>query len=281
MKGIFILFTSIVFVSLHAQQLHFQNEPVEAIEISAFIKTHQWGWKDTTCDKQACCSIIFQEQTQSYQLSAYEKSKCSSRYQRSKQVEKVKTLSKSKFISNKLLSDLLKSFEAGTITPFSKNCGISKEQFDNLTNQDNLLKIIKKHKLKKNVLPTKFNNAEIVEISNVVQNIDTFELYLTTRIAKPTINKPINKSNRFVITINTRNDEYQFSASLIMSSYQPWHVVKSGKPLSIQVLNFNTHQLLGTLLPKSFLLRDSLLPSALIEDYLLRNLIRMGFIWNC
>ena len=47
------------------------------------------------------------------------------------------------------------------------------------------------------------------------------------------------------------------------------------------ILNFNIHRALAAILPESFLLRGSLLPEALIEDYVLWCIKRRGFIWEC
>jgi len=238
------------------QALTFHNEMVESIEISAHISALQANGKGKTQGKQEYYTIVFNEQTKSYQLSAYKKSKYTVTFQPPSRVEKIKILSKAKLMNRELLSDLLQSFEAGTIAPNSRNCGISKEQFDALTSQKNILKIINKSHLKKNVLPTKFNKTEISEIAAIAQNRDTFDLYLSTRFTNPNFIKPVGTDNSFEIIIKTKHREYQFEASFMNPYKQPWRVVKSDKYESMTILNLKIHQALLALLPESFLLRD-------------------------
>lgn len=281
MPKILILFALIFCSDLVAQTLTFNNEPVDAIEISAYISARQANGKGTTQGKQEIYTIVFNEQTQSYQLSAYKKSKYTITFQPPSRVEKIKILSKAKFMNRELLSDLLQSFETGTIAPNSENCGVSKDQFDELTSQKSILKIIKKGNLKKSVLPTKFNTTEIAEIATIVQNRDTFDLYLSTRFTNPNFINPVGTDNSFEIIIKTKHREYQFEASFMNPYKQPWRVVKSDKHESMTLLNLKIHHALVALLPESFLVRDSILPEALIEDYVLWCMKKMGFIWEC
>lgn len=281
MPKILILFALIFCSDLVAQTLTFNNEPVDAIEISAHVSTRQANGKGKTLGKQEYYTIVFNEQTKSYQLSAYKKSKYTVTFQPPSRVEKIKILSKAKLMNRELLSDLLQSFEAGTIAPNSGNFGISKEQFDALTSQKNILKIIKKNKLKKHISPTKLNTTEISEIAAIAQNRDTFDLYLSTRFTNPNFIKPVGTDNSFEIIIKTKHREYQFEASFMNPNKQPWRVVKSDKHDTMTILNLKIHQALVAILPESFLLRDSILPEALIEDYVFWCMKKMDFIRDC
>jgi hypothetical protein len=275
-----LLLFSIFFCSdLVAQTLNFNNEPVDAIEISAHISARQANGK--TSGKQDFYSILFNEQTKSYQLSVYKKTKYIVTFQPPSRVTKIRILSKSKILNRDLLSDLLQSFEVGTMAPNSENCVISKNQFDALTSRKSILNIIKTKKLKKHLSPIKLNNAEIAQIATTAQNLDTFDLYLSTRFANPTFANPVGTDNSLEVIIKTKFGEYQYQASFINPYKQPWIVLLSTKQASMTILNFNIHRALAAILPESFLLCDSLLPEALIEDYVFWCMKRRGFIWEC
>jgi hypothetical protein len=274
-----LLFTLIFCTHLVAQTLTFNNEPVDAIEISAHLSARQANGK--TSGKQDFYSILFNQQTKLYQLSVYKKTKYTLTFQPPSRVEKIKIVSKAKILNRDLLSDLLQSFEAGTIAPNSENYGIPKNQFDALTSTKSILKIIKTKKLKQHLSPIKLNKAEIAQIATTAQNRDTFDLYLSTRFANPTFTKPVGTDNSFEVTIKTSVGAYQFEASVVNPYKQPWIVLKSNNQASMTILNFNIHRALAAILPESFLLRGSLLPEALIEDYVSWCMKRRGFIWEC
>lgn len=276
MPKILILFALIFCSDLVAQTLTFNNEPVDAIEISAHVSARHANGKGKTQGKQELYTIVFNEQTQSYQLSAHKKSKYTITFQPPSRVEKIKILSKVKFMNRELLSDLLQSFETGTIAPNSENCGVSKDQFDELTSQKSILKIIKKNKLKKHISPTKFNTTEIAEIARIVQNRDTFDLYLSTRFKNANFGISIGSDNSFVAKIITNKRTHHFEAKFPSPYKQPWLIVNSGNPTEMSMLNFGIHKALVAFLPKGFLLRETLLPTALVEDYVLWYLKRWG-----
>jgi hypothetical protein len=113
---------------------------------------------------------------------------------------------------------------------------------------------------------TKEQNTEFF---NGCKSIDTFNIYLTARFDTSGYVMVTDYSNTINIWISTNKAEYRFEGKYPNPVKQPWYNHSdTSQTFGLAILNLEINQSLCELLPKDFLLKETISNEALVNDYI-------------
>jgi len=277
--GLLILKTS------SGQQLVFRGFPVDSISISSSSGYYHFDKKGTTTGTEDLYLIAFDRKSQNYSVVDYKRISILNTCEPDTATRKVKHLTKDRgrLLSNTLLDSLLTAFNLRFNKPTFSRIGYDKQQFLSLTDEKHVRNVAKAYKQDWNFrmkYSTKEENALIFE---GCQNIDTFDLFLTTRFDTSGYIMVTDVWDEMHVRIKAGEKWFPFEGKNPNPFKQPWYdhshtdsIPVSGIIDSVRyyyklpspIVNLNINKALSNILPHEFHRKNSITFSALTDQYI-------------
>lgn len=262
---------SFLYCSLYGQQLEFRGNVVDAIVIESNESIYQFDQNGTTNYTSDVHSIVYNSTSTRYFVDRSYREK--SNQSRSGDSREFKINEYNGEIGKKVSSEKLKIL----LTALSANA-----VQENLMNQIDTTKLndflIEKHirKVAKSsgigwYFRRRFSTKEEnIEFYNSLKSLDTLKLYLKERFMDTGYPTTSDYSNAINIRVSTTKRDYWFEGKYPNPIRLPWydHNFKSTK-LPKPIVSPRINQVLFDLLPRKFLLKETISNKALAKDYIL------------
>lgn len=262
------------------QQILYDTELVDSIIISSHLSAYQFDEEGTTKGKEDILNIAYSTEDSSYIIQSY----CRNTFQgtikpnnheiKTKYWDKYSHLSVDKYH----LISLLQSLETND-EPINYLHSLSPFDFKELVNEKSIRNFANFNKQGWHFsmrYTTKENN---VEFFKNCQSYDSLKLYLSIRFDTIGYSMITDYSNLICIRIVTNKSNIQFEGKYPNPLKQPWYNYAGTSFAHLKkVLNLNINFSLDELLPKNFLLKDSISKEAFINDYITWYFERRGIL---
>lgn len=255
--------------STSAQQLTYKGALVDTIKISSNSSYYHFDDKGTTTGIYEVYNIVFHKESNNYSLNTYQSTEYKSTFKPDTLIRKERIVKENIGIDQTLISNLLKQFEITYLQPTFENIGMSYKEFQMLTTKKQIIKVSKWFNsdwhFKKSYSTTEKNKL----IFSGCQNIDTFNLYLTTMFTNSDYVIVTDVEDHFNVIISTSTTDYCFEGKYPNPYKQPWydHSVIKGFGSS-PILNFTINKALIDILPADFSRIETLKFEALTNEYI-------------
>jgi hypothetical protein len=278
MKIILSVILTILSCTLFGQQLRFNNELVDTIFIQSHESSYQFDDQGATKGKADVISITFDLARNQYVIDQCYRDE----YIRTTRPDtiKVDTRNYKVKIGRSINTKEIEALFTSLSTRIDQQALF--EQIDTTE--------LKKHLTEKQIrrvakwyevdwkfrrrYSTKEENSAFFESC---KSLDTLKTYLIERFDTSGYAIISDYSSTINIRISTRQTEYRFEGKYPNPVKQPWYNHTDTYQLFGQaVLNLNINQSLRKLLPKGFLLKETISTVALVDDYIVWYLERRG-----
>lgn len=224
--------------------------------------------------------IIFDKEKNSYILNPYKRTNYKFAFKPVESIKKETILKQGLLIDRLLISNLLKEFEITYVKPSFNDTRITSEEFLKLTDKKHIVEVAKWNKADWHFKKSYSSKKQNETIFKGCQNIDTFNLYLSTSFDTSRYVMITDVDDHFDVIISTTKTNYRFEGKYPNAFKQPWYNL-SGKDsfASASVLNFSINSALVGILPNSFSRLETLKFEALTNEYIEWYLKRRGIIF--
>lgn len=269
LNNVLIIIAISISFSTSAQQLIYKGALVDTVKITSNSSYFHFDNEGTTTGVYDAYVIVFNQETNNYILNTYQSNEYKSTFKPDTSIRKERIIQKNKGIDQTLIANLLKQFETTYQQPTYENIGISKKEFQILTSKKQIIKVAKWFNsdwhFKKSYSTTEKNKL----IFSGCQNIDTFNLYLTTMFTNSDYVIVTDVEDHFNVIISTSTTDYCFEGKYPNPYKQPWydHSVIKGFGSS-PILNFTINKALIDILPADFSRIETLKFEALTNEYI-------------
>jgi hypothetical protein len=274
-----LLLTSVVY----GQQLKFRGLSVDTIFIYSSSGYYHFDDKGTTTGRTDIYTIAFDKAVNNYVQADYKTVAMKSTYKPDTSEQTIKHLTKDndKVISTTVVDGLLTAFSSKYVKPTFENVGLDKQEFVSLTDERHIRKVAKEHKqhwyFKMNYSTKEENNI----LFNGCQNIDTFNLFVSSKFATTGYIIVTDVWDEMHVYIKTANKEFGFEGKYPNAFKQPWYDHSdTTKPIAGSIVNLNINRFLVAILPEKFYLRNTIELQALVNDYIKWYLQRRDIIFS-
>lgn len=269
-KLIFVFTIYLLVNYCFGQQVNFKNESVDSIVIQANISAYKFDKKGTTKGVSNQFLIVFDSIKSKYKIEKYSKEKYLMTYL--PDTIEVNTISK-KIVNPYSISYGLISKLTRELSNNSKSNDLIKQidtaQLKKILTPKQIKKVAKLKKVKWNLKKRYSSKEENKLFFKECLSIESFNNFLIeefTTTGYPVIS---DYSNSFIIQINTNANEYHFEGKYPNTIKQPWYTFNSSSNIfPTPILNFNINYILIKILPKDFLLIDSISNKELANQYI-------------
>ena len=270
MKNTLTLILTILSYSVFGQQLQFNGQLVDTIFIKSHRSVYQFDDKGTTKGKADIISFTYNSNQNQYVINQFYRDE----YQRTFEPDTIT-----------LETKVYKS-EIGKAIDFNKIEYLLTSLSTNICNQDLLTQVdtleLKELLTEKRIrkvakwydiawqFKRKYSTKEQnTEFFNGCKSIDTLKIYLTERFDTSGYVMVTDYSNTINICISTNKAEYRFEGKYPNPVKQPWYNHSdTSQTFGLAILNLQINQSLCELLPKDFLLKETISNEALVNDYI-------------
>lgn len=270
MKNVPILVLIFFSYALIGQQLSFNNELVDTIFIKAHSGSYRSDNRGTTTGEAEIISLIFDTIENHYVIERFYRDK----YKRTFRPDTIKIRKKyfkskvGKSIDSKRIQALLTSLST------KKSCKELLEQIDttklkSFLTERHISKAAKWHGVNWHFRRKYSSKKENGEFFKSCQSIDTLKVYLSEQFYKTDYGTVNNAWSIFNIWISTDSLEHRFEGKYPNPVKQPWYNHSAySSTLAEIVPNLNINQSLYKLLPRGFLLKETITTKALAADFI-------------
>ncbi|MBP1672897.1 MAG: hypothetical protein H6Q25_712 [Bacteroidetes bacterium] len=280
MKQLIFIFGLTIYISASGQQLTYKGDLVDTIKITSNLSYYHFDEKGTTTGSYYEYIIVFNNTKEKYILDLYQKTKYKITYKSHTFKKKERILKQEIEVDKIHISNLLHQFEINYIKPTFDNIGITNDDFQKLTDKKHIIQVAKWHKTDwhfKKAYSTKEQNEIIFK---GCQNIDTFNLYLSTAFDTTGYVMVTDFNDHFDVKITTKQGNYRFEGKYPNSYKQPWYNLSDKYSLSSpSILNFSINSALVAMLPENFSRLGTIKFEALTNEYIEWYLNRRGIIF--
>lgn len=270
MKNTLTIILTIFTYSVFGQQLQFNGELVDTILVKSHKSVYQFDDKGTTKGIAEIISFAYDSNQTEYVINQFYRDE----YKRTIQPDTIN-----------LETKVYKS-QIGTETDFEKIESLLTSLSTNVSNQDlftqvdttELKDLITERQIRKVAkwydiawqFKRKYSTKEQnTEFFNGCKSIDTLKIYLTERYDTSGYVIVTDYSNTINIWISTNKAEYRFEGKYPNPVKQPWYNHSdTSQAFGLAILNLEINQSLCALLPKDFLLKETISDEALVNDYI-------------
>jgi hypothetical protein len=270
MKNTLTLILTILSYSVFGQQLQFNGQLVDTIFIKSHRSVYQFDDKGTTKGIADIISFTFDSNQNQYVIHQFYRDE----YRRTFEPDTI-TLE-----TNVYKSEIGKETDFGKIesllTALSTNVSnrnlftqVDTTELKVFITEKQIRKVAKWNDIAwqfKRRYSTKEQNDEFF---NSCKSMDTLKIYLKERFDTSGYVIVTDYSNTINIWISTSTAEYRFEGKYPNPVKQPWYN-HSDTSLTLEepILNLKINQSLSELLPKNFLLKETISNEALVNDYI-------------
>ncbi len=269
MKLLFTIIFSLFCFSLLGQRIKFNNEMVDTIMIKSHNSSFQFDKKGTTKGKADVYKIYYDSLDKKYIKQKYYRDEYQQTF-RPKSFKINTTKRKSKNGVNQTNLQKLITAISTNIEPNKLIEQIDTTEIQGLVSKDRIKKIAKWHKIDWHFKRRYSTIEENKKFYKECQSMDTFKKYLANQFNNKFYTIVTDYSSTINIWITTTTSEYRFEGKYPNPFKMPWynHNTHTKNSLAKPILNLNVNKSLESILPKGFLLRESLTTEALVDDYI-------------
>jgi hypothetical protein len=266
---IYFIFTTLS-LSVFGQQLRFNEQLVDTIFIKSHLSAFQFDNNGTTEGKADIISISYD-----YNSNRYFIDRCYNdqyKWTISPRTKKLETRIYKSKIGEKVNFDLIESLLFSLSSRLNNQDLLSQvdtTKLKDILTEKQILKVAKSYDI-----VWKFNRSystkeENTQFFNGCKSIDTLKIYLSERFDTSGYVMVTDYANTIDIWISTNKTKYRYQGSFPNPVKQPWYSLSETSFLFEQaILNLKINQNLTELLPKGFLLIETISDKALVNDYI-------------
>jgi len=270
MKNILTIVLTISHISVIGQQLEFNGEPVDTFFIKSHISVYQFDDNGTTKGKADIISITFEQNKNQYVIDRFYRDE----YKRTFRPDTIKH--KLKVYKSEIGKSLdLKEIKA-LLTSLSTNVNnqilfaqVDTSRLKYFLSEKQIRKVAKWYDIAWEFKRKYSSKEQNIEFFEGCKSIDTLKIYLSERF--DTLGYPMitDYSNTINIWVSTDKSEYRFEGKYPNPIKQPWYNHSdTSQTFGQAILNLEINQTLSNLLPKDFLLKETVSNEALVNDYI-------------
>lgn len=274
-----LLLTSVVY----GQQLKFRGLPVDTIFINGSSGHFHFDDKGTTTGRIDIYIIAFDKTTNKYVVADYKIVSLKGTYKPNTSEQTVKHLSKDngKVISNTNVDSLLTAFSSKYVKPTFENIGFDKQEFLSLTDEKHIRKVAKQYKQDWHFKMYYTTKEENNILFNGCQNIDTFNLFLSSKFDTTGYVMVTDVWDEMRVYIKTAGKEFGFEGKYPNAFKQPWYDHSdTSNVFAGSIVNLNINRFLVAILPDKFYRRNTIELQSLTDNYIKWYLQRRDIIYN-
>ena len=270
MKNTLTIILFILSYSVFGQQLQFNGQLVDTIFIKSHRSVYQFDDKGTTKGKADIISFVYDSNQNQYVIDQFYRDE----YKRTFKPDTIKLETKvyKSEIGKAIEIDRIESL----LTSLSTNARnrnlfaqVDTTELKVFINEKQIRKVAKWYDIAwqfKRKYSTKEQNEEFF---TSCKSIDTLKIYLKERFDTSGYVMVTDYSNTINIWISTNTTEYRFEGKYPNPVKQPWYNHSdTSLTLGQPILNLKINQSLTELLPKDFLLKETISNEALVNDYI-------------
>jgi hypothetical protein len=270
MKNTLILILTFLSLSVFGQQLQFNGKLVDTIFIKSHRSVYQFDDSGTTKGKADVISLTFDSNQNHYIIDRFYRDE----YKRTFRPDTIKIETKvykseiGKEINNEKIESLLISLS---------NNGSSKDLFKQidttelkgLITEKQIRKVAKWYDIDWEFKRRYSSKEENIKFFKSCKSIDTLKIYLSERFDSSGYVVVTDYSNTINIWISTDKSEYRFEGKYPNPIKQPWYNHSdTSQTFGQAILSLEINKSLCELLPKDFLLKETISNEALVNDYI-------------
>jgi len=270
MKNTLILILTFLSLSVFGQQLQFNGQLVDTIVIKSHKSVYQFDVNGTTKGKADVISLAFNCNQNYYIIDWFYRDK----YKRTFRPDSIKIDTKiykseiGKEISNEKIESLLISLlNNENSNDLLKQ--IDTTEFKGLITEKQIRKVAKWYDIDWEFKRRYSSKEENIKFFKSCKSIDTLKIYLSERFDSSGYVMVTDYSNTINIWISTDKAEYRFEGKYPNPVKQPWYNHSdTTQTFGQAILNLEINKNLYELLPKDFLLKETISNEALVNDYI-------------
>jgi hypothetical protein len=256
--------------SLFGQQLEFNSELVDTIFIKSHISVYQFDDNGTTKGKADIISMNYERSKNQYVINRFYREE----YEHTFKPDTIKLetkVFKSK-IGQSINSSKIKALLNSLCTSVNREDlfeQIDTTELNNYLTEKKIRKVAKYNGIDwhfKNRYSSKKQNIEFFE---GCKSIDTLKIYFSERFDSSGYTIITDYFNTINIWILTNQKEYRFEGKYPNPIKQPWYNHSASSTYGQAILNLHINQNLSEILPKGFLLKETISTEALVNDYII------------
>ncbi len=270
MKNTLTLILTILSYSVFGQQLQFNEQLVDTIFIKSHRSVYQFDEKGTTKGKADIISFTYDINQNQYVIDQFYRDQ----YERTIRPDTIKLESKvyKSEIDKEIDVDKIKSLLTSLSTTVSNRnlfTQVDTIELKGFLTEKQIRKVAKWDDIDwkfKRRYSTKEENKEFFK---GCKSMDTLKIYLSKRFDSSGYVMVTDYSNTINIWISTNKAEYRFEGKYPNPVKQPWYNHSdTSQTFGQPILNLKINQSLSELLPKDFLLKETISNEALVNDYI-------------
>lgn len=270
MKNTLTLILIILSYSVFGQQLQFNGQLVDTIFIKSHRSVYQFDDKGTTKGKADIISFTYDSNQNQYVIDQFYRDEYKRTFK--PDIIKLKTKIYKSEIGKEIDVDKIESLLTSLSTAVSNPNLISQvdtAELKDLLTEKRIRKVAKWYDIAwqfKRRYSTKEQNSEFFDSC---MSTDTLKIYLKERFDTSGYVMVTDYSNTINVWISTNKAEYRFEGKYPNPVKQPWYNHSdTSQTFGQPILNLHINQSLCELLPKDFLLTETVSNEALVNDYI-------------
>lgn len=270
MKNTLTIILTIFSYSVFGQQLQFNGQLVNTVFIKSHRSVYQFDDKGTTKGKADIISFTFDSNQNKYVIHQFYRDE----YKRTFEPDTITLETKvyNSEIGKETDFDKIESLLTALSTNVSNRnifTQVDTTELKAFITEKQIRKVAKWYDIEwqfKRRYSTKEQNDEFF---NGCKSIDTLKIFLKERFDTSGYVMVTDYSNTINIWVTTNTAEYRFEGKYPNPVKQPWYNHSdTSLTLGQPILNLKINQSLSELLPKDFLLKETISNEALVNDYI-------------
>lgn len=256
--------------SIFGQQLQFNGQLVDTIFIKSHWSVYQFDNNGTTKGKADVISFTYNSNQNQYIIDQFYRDE----YKRTFQPDTIKLMTKvykseiGKEIDFNKIEPLLTSLSSN-ISNQNLFTQVDTTELKELITKKQIRKVAKRYDIDWQFKKRYSSKEENKDFFKGCKSNDTLKLYLSERFDTSGYVIVTDYSNTINIWISTNKAEYRFEGKYPNPVKQPWYNHSdTSQTFGQAILNLKINQSLYDLLPKNFLLKETISNEALVNDYI-------------
>ncbi|MCU0348731.1 MAG: hypothetical protein MUC59_17460 [Saprospiraceae bacterium] len=276
------LFLALFFLELNVacgQQLIFRGYPLDTISIFGSAGYYHFDEKGTTTGREDVYVIAFDNQFKYYKVVDCKRNRILNTIHPDTSIIETKHFYRQagKQIPTILLDNLCSALNSKMTHPIFSSLFIQEQDFFSLVDKKHILEVAKRYKEDWQFKRRYSSREENKILYKGCQNIDTFNLFLTSRFDTSGYVMVTDVWDEINISIKTANQCHSFEGKYPNPFRQPWYE-HSLEGNTITILNLDINRALVSILPDKFYRKDSIAFPELIKTYIKWYLQRRDII---
>ncbi|MGQ3014217.1 MAG: hypothetical protein ACT6QS_10960 [Flavobacteriales bacterium] len=265
----------------YAQPLTFRAEPVDTLKIISNSSYYHFDTSGTTTGVQDEYIIAFIRQKKQYELAFYQRFDYRFTFNPDTFFIKQTVFKKHQKVNRGFITDVLQQFESANKRVSFSDAGLTQKKFMTLTSRRHIRKMAKRYDVNWQFKRIYSSANENKVFFNGCQNIDTFNVYLSTVFRASGYTFITDVDDHFDVIISTEKNRYHYKGKYPDPYKQPWHLMSGNSPTETEaLLNLGINRALVTILPGRFSRISSIQVKALTRDYIKWYFKRRGVIFH-